>query len=185
MTEPAKKKRSLLFRILRVAVVLVLVLLMAFFGVGYLVLNGKYEVVRQLTIKAPPQGIHQQVGDLREWPNWLPFTKHDKSVKVTIDKPSGVGAQQSWTSDGNNGRLSFAASDEEKGVEYDMVFDEKYTSKGIISYAKSGDDPLVTWKMTGQMDDLIGRWFALLMPSMMGPMFDEGLADLKTKVETK
>jgi hypothetical protein len=157
----------------------------AIVGVGFLVLDGKYDLSRETTIKASPADVHKQVGDLREWPNWLPFTKHDKTVNVTIEKPTGADASQHWTGKDGNGKLKFDASDEEKGVEWTMVFDEKYTSKGAITYAKSGDETRVTWRMNGQNDDFVGKWFAAAMPYMVGPKFEEGLADLKKKVEAK
>ena len=134
-------------------------------------------------VSAAAQAVHKQVGDLNQWPNWLPFTKDDKTVQVTIDKPTGVGASQHWTGNRGKGKLTFTASDEDKGIEYDMVMDDKWTSKGTISYAKSGDETRVTWRMTGQNDDFLGKWMAVAMPHMVGPMFEEGLADLKAKVE--
>jgi hypothetical protein len=39
--------------------------------------------------------------------------------------------------------------------------------------------------MTGQYDDFMGKWMAAAMPSMVGPMFEEGLLDLKNQVEGK
>jgi hypothetical protein len=184
-TQTQAKPRSLGFKLLKWASILFLVLVVAFVGVGLFVLDGKYELSREITIKAPPEAVHKQVGDLREWPNWLPFTKHDKSVKTTIEQPTGVGANQHWTSDNGNGKLNFTASDEQKGIEFSMLFDEKYASKGSLTYAKSGDDTRVTWRMTGKNDDFMGKWMALLMAPMVGPMFEEGLTDLKTKVEAK
>lgn len=185
MSELPKKPRSIGFKILKWSLILFLVVVAVFVGVGLFVLDGKYDVSRQIAIKAAPDAVHKQVGDLREWPNWLPFTKHDKSVKTTIDKPTGVGAHQHWTSDNGNGKLTFTTSDEEKGVEFTMLFDEKYPSKGSLTYHRSGDETEVTWRMTGQNEDFMGKWFALAMGPMMGPMFEEGLTDLKTKVEAK
>ena len=179
------KKRSTLGTILRVLLLTVALLVIAFVATGLFVLDGKYELSRETTINAPPEAVHKQVGDLREWPNWLPFTKGDKSVKVTVEKPTGVGANQHWTSDNGNGELTFVASDDQKGVEFDMLFDKKYPAKGTITYAKAGDGTKVTWHMTGKNDDFLGRWMALAMKPMMEPMFDQGLADLKAKVEAK
>lgn len=185
MAEPEKKSGSILFTILKALLLLVLVLAAVFIGVGLFVLDGKYDVSRAITIKAPPQAIHQQVGDLRQWPNWLPFTKHDSSVETTVEKPTGVGAAQHWTGKHGSGKLTFIASDEDKGVEWTMLFDEKFPAKGSMTYVKSGDETVVTWRMTGQNDGLIGKWMAAAMPTMVGPMFEEGLADLKKKVEGK
>lgn len=185
MNDAPQKKSPFIIRLLKGMFILLLLLVGAFFLIGMFVLDGKYEVSRSTTIKATPAAIHAQVGDLREWPNWLPFTKHDKSAKTTIEQPTGVGAAQSWTSDSGPGKLKFTASDENKGIEYDMLFNNKWAAKGSMSYEKSGDDTKVTWRMSGTNDDLMGRWFAVVMGPMMTPMFDEGLADLKKKVEPK
>ena len=48
------------------------------------------------------------------------------------------------------GELTFTTSDEEKGVEYTMLFDEKWASKGSMTYTKAGDETRVTLRMTGQ-----------------------------------
>ena len=66
-----------------------------------------------------------------------------------------------------------------------MLFDKKWASKATIGYAKAGDGTKVTWRMTGKNDDFLGKWMALAMPSMVGPQFEQGLADLKAKVEAK
>jgi hypothetical protein len=66
-----------------------------------------------------------------------------------------------------------------------MLFDEKWASQGFMTYARSGDETRVTWRMTGQNNDFLGKWMAFAMGHMVGPMFDEGLADLKAKVEAK
>lgn len=185
MSEPTQKPRSLLFRLFKVAALLILAAIVAFVVVGLFVLDGKYEVTREITIQARPEAIHQQVGDLREWPNWLPFTKHDQSVKTTIEQSTGVGAHQHWTSNNGNGKLTFTACDEEKGIEYTMLIDEKWESKGSMTYTKAGDETRVVWRMSGQNGDFMGKWMALAMAPMVGPMFEEGLVDLKKKVEAK
>jgi uncharacterized protein YndB with AHSA1/START domain len=185
MTEPEKKPRSCFFTLVKYALLLVLVIALAIGGVGFFVLDGKYDFSREIAIKASPEAVHKQVGDLEQWPNWLPFTKHDKTIKVTIEKPTGADAKQHWTGNSGNGKLTFTESDPEKGIEFTMVMDEKYTSKGSLKYDKAGDDTRVTWRMTGQNDDFMGKWFAVLMPYMVGPKFEEGLKDLKAKVEAK
>ena len=181
---PPKKKKSILVRLLKLTLLVVLLAVAAVVIVGMFVLDGEYDVSRETTISAPPPAVHAQVGDLRQWPNWLPFTKHDPTIKTAIGQPTGVGARQHWTGDTGNGELTFDASDENKGAEWTMVFDKKYTSKGFITYAPAADGQTrVTWRMTGRNDDFVGKWMAAAMGAMVGPMFDEGLADLKKTVE--
>ena len=187
---PPPKKGCCLVTLLKIGLLLILLAAIAIYCIGQFVLDGKYDVSREVTIHASPAAVHKEVGDLREWPNWLPFTKQDPSIQVTIDKPTGVGAKQHWTGKNGNGELTFVADDENKGIEFDMLTDNpklsdtKYASRGSISYAKSGDDTKVTWRMTGHNTDFVGKWMALVTPAMVGPMFDQGLADLKNEVES-
>jgi uncharacterized protein YndB with AHSA1/START domain len=185
VSEAPKKSRSLFVRVLKWVGLVVLAVVVAVVVIGLFILDGKFELARETTINAPPEAVYKQVGDLREWPNWLPFTKHDKSVNTTIEQPTGVGAYQHWTSDHGNGKLKFTKADEATGVAYDMTFDEKWPSKGEFVFAKAGDGTRVTWKMSGQYTDFMGKWMAVFMPKMVGGMFEEGLADLKAKVEGK
>ena len=138
MSEP-KKKGSMLAKLLKAFVLLFLVLVLTIVGVGMFVLDGKYEVERSVVINADSYDVHTQVGDLRQWPNWLPFTKHEPTIVVKVDKPTGAGAHQTWSGKDGKGELTFTSWDEDKGIEYDMVFDDKWKSKGKLLYEKAGD----------------------------------------------
>lgn len=184
-SDPQKKSGCCLFTLLKMLLALLVIGAGLIAAIGFLVLDGKYEVTRDVTINAPPEAVHKQVGDLREWPNWLPFTKHDPSVKTTIVQPTGVGANQHWTSNGGTGTLNVTESDDQKGIAYTMMFDEKYPAEGWITYSRNGDETKVTWRMTGQNSDFMGKWLAAVMPYMVGPAFEGGLKDLKAKVEAK
>jgi hypothetical protein len=183
MNEPQTRPRSIWGTLLKWTAIVLLLAVTAVILVGLFVLDGRYDLSREISIKAPPEAVHKQVGDLREWPNWLPFIKEDPSLKTTIEQPTGVGAHQHWTGKGGTGDLTFTASDENKGIEYDMTFDGKWKSKGTLTYVRSGDETRVTWRMFGQNDDFLGKWMGALMNTLVGPKFEDGLADLKKKVE--
>ena len=156
-----------------------------FVAVG-LVISGDYTVERTILINAKPGKIHDLVGDLKRWDEWAPWKEQDPSVKVTLgEKTKGVGASQTWTSDDGNGSLEFKADDDDKGIVYDMTF-EQWTSEGSIGYEQIGDATRVTWSMKGNIDTpVIGGYFAMLMPGMIGESFDKGLGKLKAVVEGK
>jgi hypothetical protein len=147
-------------------------------------LPGDYKVERSVVINAKPSAVHALVGDLRRWDDWTPWKEDDPSVQVVLgEKTSGVGASQTWTSKSGAGSLRFTAADEDKGITYDMTF-EKWTSQGAIRYEEIGKSTKVTWTMDGSVDTpVIGGYFALLMPSMIGGSFDKGLARLKRESE--
>lgn len=180
---PPQKKPSLFFKFVKVVLLLIVLAILAIVGLGLFVLDGKYDVSREVVIHAPPAAVHKKVGNLEEWPKWLPFVKEDKSVKTTIKSPTGAGASQTWTSDHGNGELTFTESDEEKGTKWNMVFDKKYESEGSMTYTRDGENTKVVWRMTGHNKDFVGKWFAFLMPYMVGGAFERGLNDLKTEVE--
>lgn len=172
-------------------IVVALVLLLVLVVVVGLALPKDFEFARRTTIQAPPERIHELVGDLRRWDDWTPWKKVDPTVAVTLGPTtSGVGASQTWTGKDGGGRLVFSECDAKTGIVYDMAFindGHELPSKGWVKYTPAGAATEVEWGMRGTMDvPVIGGYFATLMgPMMAGPMFEQGLADLKAKLEGK
>ena len=149
-------------------------------------LPASYHVERSQVIAAEPAVIHPLVNDLRHWSKWDPWQKSDPTVEIAYGEITiGEGAHQSWTADSGTGALAITASSPESGVTYDLFFDEgKYISQGAISYHITGEGTTVTWQMDGEMTGTIDRYFGLLMETMVGPEFENGLTNLKTVVES-
>ncbi|MCA9782849.1 MAG: SRPBCC family protein [Candidatus Cloacimonetes bacterium] len=171
---------SLMKRLVQGLGVLILVVVV----VG-LFLPRDYEVSRSIVIQASREAVHARVGELRAWPNWSPWLENDPTIVTTLgETTTGVGASQSWTSKEGPGELTFTECSLEQGIAYDMVFDNRHRSKGVMSYEDDPGGVRVTWGMTGRMElPVIGGYFCLLMDTMVGPMFDTGLSKLKTVVE--
>jgi len=169
--------------LLVLAVILVMLVLVG------LVLPQDYRCTRSIEIAAQPARIHEFVGDLKRWDEWTPWKKHDPSAVTTLgEKSTGIGASQTWTSDGGDGRLTFTKSDPATGIQYDLVFDHanETPSRGWIVYEPSGTATRVEWGMEGALEfPVIGGYFALMADSMMGPMFQEGLDELKRRAESQ
>ena len=162
-------------------VLFVIVLVLA--AVGFLIPHD-YSVEESVVIDAKPSDVHDLVGDLRRWDDWMPWKEMDPTIQVTYGKDTkGVGASQTWTGKDGNGSVRITASDDDKGIEYDMSMDEM-PAKGAIRYERVGDSTKVTWTMSGAIDKpVIGGYFALLMPRMMGGSFEKGLEKLKSQAE--
>lgn len=163
--------------------VVLLVLLIIAAVVGFL-LPHDYRVEESVVINAKPSKIHELVGDLRRWDDWTPWKEMDPTVKVEFGaETKGVGASQTWTGKDGTGFLKFTASDEDKGIEYEMKLDEM-PANGAIRYERVGDGTKVTWSMSGDMDmPVIGGYFALLAPRLIGGSFEKGLEKLKAQAE--
>ena len=161
------------------------IILLVLVVVGLIIPND-VNVRRSIEINATPEQIHYYVDNLEQWPKWGPWATMDPTMKTTIGEiKSGVGASQSWKGEGGNGSLKITSSSPEKGVVYDMSFDgDPGVYQAGLSYQKQGDSVLVTWYMTGEMQPIIiGNYFSLLMDSLVGGSFEQGLSALKQTVE--
>ena len=173
-------------RILKTAAVTFVVFIAAVAVIGFF-LPTKYAVERSVVIDATPEKIHGYVEDLKKWDEWAPWKGEAPSIVVTLgEKTSGVGASQSWVGDSGTGALTITKSSPENGIEYDLLFDGgRYECKSSMKYSRLPDGGTkVTWKMSGDMGrSLTGGYFAILMGSMVGSIFEKGLSNLKSTVE--
>ena len=154
-------------------------------GVG-LALPREYTISRSIVIDASVDRIHELCDDLEQWPRWTPWFKADPNLEINVGPVThGEGAHQSWDGKSSKGELTFTRSDPDWGVGFDLTFDDGGTRAACtMSYAPVDSGIQVTWVMTGDNGyDLLSRYFGLLMDSVMGPMFEEGLARLKLLAE--
>lgn len=152
-----------------------------------LFLPTSYTVERSITIDSSPEKVHEYVSDLKMWDVWTPWEEEDPTIVVTrSEKTKGVGASQSWVGDSGDGALTITKDSPGQGIEYDLVFEGgQYLCQSAMVYDELSDgETKVTWTMNGDMETpVIGGYFAILMDSMVGDMFDKGLKNLKTAVE--
>lgn len=141
-----------------------------------MVLPTTYTVSRSVIIEADPEDIHEYVGDLTKWDLWAPWTEADPTIVVRFgDKASGVGASQSWVGEDGRGflfdcNLPGGASD----------------GRSAVRYHATDDNTRVTWIFKGAFKmPIIGGYRAAMMDSMVGGMFEQGLARLKHTVEER
>lgn len=150
-----------------------------------------YDIRREVTIQAPAAKVHAWVGDLTKWPDWTPWQEHDPSTRVTLGaRTTGVGASQTWTSDGGDGELTFTACSPAEGIAYDMAFlmdGERVPAQSTMLYREQGGATTVTWTMQGDAADfmppVVGGYMNLVMKGAINGEFDKGLAKLKQVVE--
>lgn len=156
-----------------------------FAGIG-MMLSDSYHVSRSIDIKAPPTVIHEYVGNLDKWGQWEPFRKQDPSMRVTVGQATGVGAHQTWMGSDDNGRLVFTQSNPATGISYDFFMDnDAMRSSAQITYTTEGSGVTqVAWTTQGNVDiPVLGGYFAMLIDGFLGPIFENGLQNLKQVVE--
>jgi len=172
-------------RFIKAAAVVLIILIVTVAIIG-LFLPAKYSVERSIVINAAPEKVHKYVGDLKKWDEWAPWKEEDPSIVVTLgEKTSGAGASQSWVGDSGTGALTITESSPDNGIKYDLLFDGgTYECRGSVMYYRLPDgNTRVTWDMSGDMGkSLTSGYFALLMDTMVGNMFEKGLKNLKKVV---
>lgn len=149
-------------------------------------LSKDFTVSRSIEIQASPEEVYALVGDLEQWPVWGPWKDADEALQVTLgEQTKGVGASQSWVGTDGDGRLVFTKADPQTGIEFDLLFNEDaFANVSSITYKPSGNGLLVTWDMSGEVPaPVVGGYMAWMMPGMVAPMFDDGLAKLKAAAE--
>jgi hypothetical protein len=153
--------------------------------VGFM-LPKTFHVDRSIVIHAEKAAIHALVSDLRQWQRWTPWLEADPTIVTTFGPTSsGIGAHQSWTGESGGGQLTIIASSVETGIVYDMTFEkEMYPSVGQVRYETVDGGTQVSWIMDGESPgNPLGRYFGLMIDTMVGPMFEQGLEKLRVETE--
>lgn len=145
-------------------------------------------VSRSIEIAAPASDIFPLVSDLRHASEWQPWFERDPDISVTFVGPvEGVGQAMTWESDDpevGSGRQTVTRL-EPGEVETALDFGEQGTAAAFVTLEEAGDTTSVTWGFTTDLGfNPVARYFGLGLDGMVGPDFEEGLANLKTLAET-
>ncbi len=157
-------------------------------GIGGLFLSKEYEVVRSISVEADQAKVHELVSNLDHWDDWGPWAQDNPELSIEPGPiRSGVGASQSWTDKTGRGRLVFTHCDPQAGVGYDLFFnDDEQKCLVELNYRTLQDGAVdVVWRIEGTVEvPVVGPYFARMMDSMLGPMFEDGLQRLKELAES-
>jgi ribosome-associated toxin RatA of RatAB toxin-antitoxin module len=172
-------------KILKILVIAFVVLIAAVALIGFM-LPKEYKVTRSQTIAAPAEVVFEQVNDLKKNEAWSPWK--DTTMQITYSENTvGVGAKSSWTSkDMGNGSQTITESTPSTALHTHLDFGEMGTAEVQWTFAAEGEGTKVTQEMTGEMgNNPFKKLMGLMMDKMIGPMFEQGLASLKSVSETR
>jgi hypothetical protein len=153
-----------------------------------LMLPSSWHVEQSIEIDSPNGTVLPFVLDLKRWQEWTVWTeKQDPSMKREFGGPAiGPGATMSWKGDKMGvGRLVVTSANQD-GLKYDLYFDNsEHATKGHIKIVPIGAKTQVTWIDEGDFGlNIFGRFIVPMIKKNVGHDFAQGLANLKTKVET-
>ncbi|MBT0587246.1 SRPBCC family protein [Alteromonas oceanisediminis] len=174
--------------VLKKLVIGIALIFMAFIVVG-LLLPSSFEVKRTVVIEAEPSTVYENIVDLQEWQSWGVWFKRDPNMVVTYAGPDrAVGMRSAWKSETEgNGEMEITALEHNRNVTYALRFpDMDMASQGELTLEPIDAGTRVTWRDYGDVgSNIVYRYFALFMDSLIGPDFEDGLANLKTVSENK
>ena len=174
-------------RILKFILGALALLIAAFIVIGFF-LPRDVTVARSIEIDAPAEEVFPHINSLRAMEKWSPWMGRDPEMVVTYNEiESGDGAAMEWASDQpdvGNGRQEIIESNLNESVVTALDFGDMGLAEARLLLAEAGGDTTVTWVLDTDMGaGPIGRWFGLAMDGMVGPDYEQGLANLKALVE--
>lgn len=153
-----------------------------------LVLPSSVHVERSVAINSPPGAVFAMVNDIRKFNQWSPWARVDPKTQYTFEgPPTGAGARMNWSSENpgvGSGSLEIVGSEPDHQVAFALNFGPQGTATSYYELKPEGAKTLVIWGFDSDFGyDLVGRYFALFMDSLIGSEYEKGLATLKSLVE--
>lgn len=147
-----------------------------------------YEVKREIVIDAPADVVFTEVNNLKAQEAWSPWEAKDPNVERSYDGPeAGVGAKYSWKGNDEigHGSMEILEVEPNKYVKTNLIFTEPWQSESIIiwTFEPVEGGTKASWTVNGELPGFMFWMGEDEMDEMMGPEFEDGLAQLKAVAE--
>lgn len=165
-----------------------LVLIAVLMVIGFF-LPAKFHAERSAVISGKPEQVFALINKLENWSKWDPWHKMDPNWKITWgDTTEGLGGSYAWESENSNvgnGHMRICESNPNEKVVLEMYFmEDNEPAFGSFTLSPDGEGTKVVWALDGDMGmNPVKRWMGMMMGSMIGPMFEQGLADMEKAVK--
>ncbi len=156
-------------------------------GVAGLFLPDSAHVERSVSINAPPSKVFPLLNNMRRFNEWSPWAGLDEEAVYQYSGPdSGAGAAMSWSSEDpslGNGSMKITASSPQRIDTY-LDFGDQGDANAYYIITESGAGTTVVWGFDTEFrGNIIQRYFGLVMDSLVGGSYEEGLNKLKLVAE--
>ena len=173
--------KKLLLGLLGFVVVLILA--------GWL-LPSKQRIKRNIVIRGSSDDVFSRIASLKRWPDWTAWTTNRfPDMTLRFDGPdTGVGATMvAAGKSSGDGTVKLTQADPAGGIAYTLDFNHGVqVFSGAIRYTNCSGGLRVTWTLEANLGaNPLKRWAGLAMGSLMGGDMEQGLANLKRRVEEK
>lgn len=158
----------------------------------YLIAPARYDVSRSIQINRPPSAVFEYLKYLKNQDDWSPWARRDPDMKKEYRGTDGtVGFVSAW--EGNkevgSGEQEITRIEEGSRIESQLRFLKpwKSTSDAYIEVEPAeGNATRVRWGFSGQSGFPMRLMMLFMsMDKMVGKDFEEGLASLKSRMESR
>lgn len=176
-------------KFLRILLVILLIIIVVVVIAG-LMAPKETNITATTTINAPKEAVWEQMVKFKNWPNWSAWHKMDtNSVLTYTDTDGEPGSTYSWKSEKTGEGTMTNKAVENGKMTYELKFVKPFesTSDGYLMVEDAGNGATkATWTYHGVNNNFLWRAMGYLigMEKMLQKQFDEGLANMKTHVES-
>ena len=179
-----------MFKKILVRSLIALVVIIAVFVAVVATRPAQFRVERSTTVAASQADAFAQVDDFHKWEAWSPWLKVDPNATSSFEGPSeGKGAVFRWAGNDEVGEGSMTITESRPNdlvrIRLDFLKPFAGTSTAEFTFKPEGDQTKVTWSMFGE-NNFIAKAISLFIDcdKMIGDKFEEGLANMKSVLET-
>lgn len=147
-----------------------------------------FRIERSTTVRAKPETLYDLIEDFHRWTAWSPFENIDADLKREYGGAErGVGALYAWEGmKAGVGRMAITEAEKPSRVLINLDFLKPFQAhnKAEFTIEPEGDGARVTWAMSGH-SGFVPKLISIFYPmeKMVGPQFEQGLANLKAVAE--
>ena len=152
--------------------------------------DGKFRYERSGVINATPEQIYPYISNLKNGEKWSPYEKVDPNMKKSFTGEDGqVGSVMEFegNSDVGSGKLEILSLVPNQAVELKLTMIKPFYGENLIQYrlTPEASGTKFTWAMSGD-GGFMGKLMTVLIDceKMIGDQFNQGIASLKTVVES-
>lgn len=176
-----------------IAVIAIVLLLIAAVAIAAFIAPTDCSVEREVTINRPKEQVFSYLKQIRNQNEWGPWFKKEPTMKQEFRGTDGeVGFVAYWngtTDDVGEGEQEIKHLVDGERVDTELRFKRPFESKAdayLITEAPAENQTLVRWGFKSSMPRPLNIMLLVVdMDKMIGKDLDEGLATLKTTLETR
>jgi len=174
-------------KVLKRILIAVLIIIVLIVVIGFMLPKTRH-VERSVVIDAPPCVVFARVNGLRSFNDWSPFVAVLPDAEYELSGPDfGVGAKISWTVTEPKpevGSQTIVASTPYERVDVELDLGPQGVAQATYLLQPEGDGTRLTWAFDTDFGlDIVGRYFGLILDRQLGPLYAQGLANLRRVAE--